>query len=129
MTHEATRDVETGFHPRVLAWMAFTVVWVVIAAWLWFAVDTYAAIMLAVVALAALGFLAVPLVFWLLSGHPSPTGRPEPFREWVRRRFDTATGPLASGEAALTALIAPLAAAVTITVVGGIAWYIGGTAP
>jgi len=122
---ERQEDVETGLHPRVLFWMAFAVVWTVIAAWLWFAVDTYARIMMAVVAFTALGFLAVPLIFWALSGHPSPTGRPESFRAWLDHRFALWTGTLEGREAAINALIAPAAAAITITVVGFIAWSIG----
>ncbi len=129
MTHEAVRDLETGFHPRVILWMVLTVVWVVVAAWLFFAVDTHARILLAFVAISGLGFLAVPVIFWLLAGREHPTERPETFAEWLRHRFDTHTGPLAAGEAALTALIAPLAAAITITVVGAIAWTIGSATP
>lgn len=122
---ERYEDVETGFHPRVLFWMALTVVWTVIAAWLWFAVDTYARIMIVVVAFAALGFLAVPLIFWALSGRQSPTGRPESFGEWLRHRFALWTGTIEGRDAAINALIAPAAAAITITVVGFIAWHIG----
>ena len=44
--------------------------------------------------------------------------RPVGFREWTRGRFDTGSGPISAGEAAVMILLIPAAVAVGITVFG-----------
>lgn len=119
-----SRDTrETDFHPFVYAMMAGAVVWLVIVAWLVFAVDTYSAVMMIVVTFVALGFLAVPFVFWLLAGERGEPVR-EPLRDWAEHVFETWGDRLRGREAALNALIAPGAAVVTLTLAGLVAWWV-----
>lgn len=114
---------ETDFHPVVYALMAATVVWLVIAAWSIFAVDTYSVLMMIVITFVALGFLGVPLVFWLLSEERGEPVR-EPLHDWAEHLFETWGDRLRGREAALNALIAPAAAVITLTLAGLVAWWV-----
>ncbi len=114
--------VEGAFHPLVLTLMILSVLWLVALAWLLFSTNRVGTFMMVVVTFTALGFLAVPVVFWLLAGERGPRGERVPFRIWARRHFALPEGPVAAREAAINALIAPLAAAITLTFTGLAAW-------
>lgn len=114
---------ETEFHPIVYGLLAAAVLWVVVAAWLFFGVDTYAGLMLVVVTFTALGFLAVPWVFWRLSGQAGKPVR-EPLYDWAGHRFEVWGDRLRGRDAAINALIAPVAAGITLTLAGLVAWLV-----
>lgn len=120
---------ETGFHPVVYAIMAGTVVWLVLVAWLLFGVDLYAGLMMIVVTFAALGFLAVPTVFWLLSGEPRKPARRQPLHEWAEHTFESWGDRMRARDAAINALVAPAAAALTLTLAGLVARWVAGGSP
>lgn len=121
--HRSEERRETDFHPVVYLGMAAVVIWLVLVAWLVFGVDTYAAVMMIVVTFAAIGFLGVPFVFWLLSGERGEPVR-ERFSDWAEHTFETWGDRLRGRDAALNALIAPAAAAITLTLAGLVAWWV-----
>ncbi|GBD44118.1 hypothetical protein HRbin40_01601 [bacterium HR40] len=114
---------EDNFHPLIYALMAGVVAWLVVMAWLVFGIDTYAGVMLMVVTFTAIGFLAVPFVFWLLSGERGEPVR-EPLRDWAAHTFETWGDRLRGRDAALNALMAPAAAALTLTLAGLVAYWV-----
>ncbi len=125
LERERVTQLESGLHPLVLALMILSVFWLVLFAWVVFGGSRVGAILLVVVAFTAIGFLAVPVVFWLLSRQHRRQGHRIPFSVWVRREFALPEGPVRARDAAINALIAPAAAALTLTLTALAAWYAG----
>lgn len=119
LRHKRNVRVNTGLHPAVYGLLAGCVLWIVAAAWFFFAVEPYGALQIAVVAFLAVAFLLTPLVLARSSG-----ARPGPgsFRDWLQGELEVADGSV-SGETALAMILcAPVAGAAGITIVSFVAW-------
>jgi hypothetical protein len=110
----------TALHPMVYAALVACTLWVVVAAWIFFAGSLYAGLQLAVAAFFAGMFLFTP--FWLLRLSRSTSSRSLEFRDWADGDFETADGKIEARHAAAMVLIAPMAVAVGITAIGFVAW-------
>ena len=121
----ALRNVRTvkEVHPAVYGLLAGCVLWIVAAAWFFFAADRYAALQLAVVAGFAAAFLITPLCLYRLSGKKAEAGS---FREWLDSEIELPDGTLPAKSALAIILCAPVACAAGLTAVSLVAWLAAG---
>ena len=110
----------TALHPAVYAMLATCTLWIVAAAWIFFAGNIYAGLQLAVATFFAVMFLSTPL--WLLRLSRRRQSASSEFREWANGEFEIADGRIEARHAAVMVLIAPVAAAVGLTAIGFVAW-------
>lgn len=110
----------TALHPAVYAMLVACTLWVVAAAWIFFAGNIYAGLQLAVATFFAAMFLSTPLWLLRLSRHARPTSAD--FREWASGEFEIADSTIDARHAAAMVLIAPVAVAVGLTAIGFVAW-------
>lgn len=111
--------IQTGLHPMVYAALAGCVLWIVAAAWFFFAGERYGAMQIAVVAGFAAAFLLTPLGLWKLSG-ARPIG--DSFRDWLDGEIELADGSLEARHALIMIMLAPVSGAAGITVVSLVAY-------
>jgi hypothetical protein len=110
----------TALHPAVYVMLAACTLWMIAAAWIFFAGSLYAGLQLAVATFFAAMFLGTPL--WLLSqSRRSRSDTPE-FREWAEGEFELAESRIEARHAAIMVLTAPVAVTVGLTSIGVVAW-------
>lgn len=110
--------VAAGLHPAVYGLLVGCVLWIVAAAWIFFASDRYAALQVAVVAVFAAAFLLVPYWLFRLSGEKPQQGS---FREWLDGEIQLIDGPMNARSALAMVLCAPVAGAAGLTLVSFVA--------
>ena len=109
----------TGVHPAVYGLLAGCVALILVAAWLAFAHDGYAALQVVVAAAFAVAFVATPLVLYRLSGQSIRAGA---FRDWLDSELEVLDGTLSARSALVMIVSAPAACALGITAVSAVAW-------
>ena len=110
----------TALHPAVYAMLVACMLWVLAAAWVFFAGSIYAGLQLAVATFFAGMFLLTPL--WLVRLTRNARATTPSFREWADGEFEIADGRIEARHAAAMVLVAPVAVAVGLTAIGFVAW-------
>jgi hypothetical protein len=110
----------TALHPAVYVMLATCTLWMITAAWIFFAGGTYTGLQLAVATFFAAIFLGTPL--WLLRlSRRTRSAAPE-FREWAEGEFEITGSTIEARHAAIMVLTAPVAVSVGLTSIGFVAW-------
>lgn len=117
----SNRPQRLALHPLVYAALIGSVVALFLIAWAAFSGSPYAALQLGVVAVFLAMFVGVP---WMMSraARARPNERAIPFGEWREGDFQTWTGALPAGEAALMILSAPAAVVTGIGAISAVAY-------
>ena len=112
----ADRPLWLEVHPLIRRVAVALAIWSLAAIWLLFSHSYYGPLLFGVVTFLVAMFGILP--WTLMRVDHEPHDRPVGFREWARGRFDTGSGPISAGEAAVMILLIPAAVAVGITVFG-----------
>jgi hypothetical protein len=110
----------TGLHPVVYRALAGCVLWSVGALWIFFTRNSETAFQIVAVTFFAIAFVAMPWSLWRIATAGKPAVQYPPFSEWRHARFETASGSMTAGSAAMLVLLAPLAVASMITVISAL---------
>lgn len=110
-----------ALHPAIYRLLLGSMAGLFLSAWIFFGHDGYTALQLAVVAAFLAMFAGVP---WAMARQAGRGGREKSpsFAEWRAGDFDTWTGPLPAGQAALMIMCAPAAAVLGLFAVSAIAY-------
>ena len=121
--HRRNFPVRHGLHPAVYGALAGCAVWIVAAAWIFYASEAYAALQIAIVAVFASVFLLVPLWLSRLSRARREAGS---FSDWLNADIEIIDGTIKGRTALIMILSAPAAATAGITLVSLVAYLTAG---
>jgi hypothetical protein len=113
----ANRPRWLHLHPMVGRLAVALIVWAVGAVWVLFG-SYEGPLLYGIVTFLVLTFVALPWTLLRFLRRKGEAAQPSTFKDWTGGRFDTASGSIEAGEAAIMILLVPLAVAIGVTGLG-----------